>query len=80
MEPPSEGRDVQVTLVAATLSNELLSAAGQHVAALKTVTSKDLHRVLPHVEQVFLAVEAQDKAGVCSCSLAPSPEGCQEVP
>lgn len=79
MEPPPEGRDVQVTLVAATLSNELLSAARQHVAALKTVTSKDLHRVLPHVDQVFLAVEAQDKAGVCSCSLAPSLECCQEV-
>lgn len=53
-------------LVAATLSHELLSAARQHVLALKKVTSKDLHRVLPHVEQVFLAVEAQEKAGVCA--------------
>lgn len=52
-------------LVAATLSHELLSAARQHVLALKKVTSKDLHRVLPHVEQVFFAVEAQEKAGVC---------------
>lgn len=64
-EPPVAGQGAQVILVAATLSHELLSVARQHVLALKKVTSKDLHRVLPHVEQVFLAVEAQEKAGVC---------------
>ena len=67
-----------MTLVAATFSQELLSAARRLVPALKTVTSKDLHRVLPHVEQVFLAVEAQEKAGVCICSLA-IPKYCQCV-
>lgn len=66
MEQPAVGRGVQVTLVAATLSHDLLRVAKQHVPMLRKVTSKDLHRVLPHVEQVFLAVEAQEKAGVCT--------------
>ena len=52
-----------MTLVAATLSQELLSVANEHVPNLRKVTSKDLHRILPHVEQVFLAVEVHEKAG-----------------
>lgn len=54
--------DTQLTIVGATISNSMLKKLEPLVPNLKKVSSKNLHQILPHVEQRFVKVNSQMKS------------------
>ncbi|XP_065832911.1 uncharacterized protein [Oscarella lobularis] len=55
-------RAAQVVLVGATLPSQVEGEIKKRVPNLVQAMSKNLHKVLPHVEQRFLKVKPEDKA------------------
>jgi superfamily II DNA/RNA helicase len=51
----------QVIAVAATLSTQLMKSLQSLVPSMKVVTTKSLHRILPHIEQRFYKVLQSEK-------------------
>ncbi|XP_003391758.1 PREDICTED: DEAD-box ATP-dependent RNA helicase 39-like, partial [Amphimedon queenslandica] len=52
----------QVTVVSATITNRMLTSLTEKIPNIKKITSKQLHKILPNVEQKFIKVIAEHKA------------------
>jgi superfamily II DNA/RNA helicase len=59
---PSRHKGAQVITVAATLSTQMMRTVESLVSNVKVVTTKSLHRILPHIEQRFYKVAQAEKA------------------
>lgn len=60
--PPSKGEGAQVTVVGATLNDDVINTMEKLIPNIRKVSSKHLHQVLPHVEQRFVKVRQDEKA------------------
>lgn len=60
--PPALASDAQLTVVGATLSTKMLQKILALAPNTKTVSSKHLHQILPHIAQRFYRVRQDQKA------------------
>ncbi|PFX20554.1 DEAD-box ATP-dependent RNA helicase 39 [Stylophora pistillata] len=64
LSPPGEQPvDTQVTIVGATMPNELVVDTLQRMLPRLKICSSGLHRVLPHIRHRFVKVKQEEKAG-----------------